>query len=617
MSGSRLHRRQVLIGLSASLGVLSLRGFAVEAASKVHFTHGVASGDPLSDRVILWTRVIPGAGQHQQVNVKWQVAKDVDFGQIVSEGLAMASQETDYTLKVDADGLQPGQGYYYRFMSAEVTSDVGRTRTLPVGKVDQYRVGVASCSNYPQGYFNAYQHMAATDLDLVLHLGDYIYEYAEGIYASPVALKELGRHVQPDHEILSLEDYRMRYGLYRTDPDLQAVHARHPFVCVWDDHELANNTWQSGAQNHSDDEGSFTQRMQQARRAYHEWLPIRTTEMGDQAPIYRHFEIGELADLLMLDTRLHGRDRGLVYEKDMKMAQIHYDVTDSNNPIEVNELPSGAANQLATIEHYDLPYDMRGAKAVAMRDYQLVKGLTAETLPEDWAYLPDTEAFRARLLDPTRTMLGLDQEQWLAAQLQKSKARGVPWQILGQQVLVGKVGMPTFNEEQWPRGNMPDRLTSFLKRLQDLAGEQLPFNLDAWDGYPAARQRLFADLQAHAMNPVMLAGDTHNAWMFDLKDELGHAVGVEFGTPGITSPGLESYLPLPTAAVAEALRAASPEIVDLDTSRRGWTELTLTPQAVSGQWHFVDNILRRSFAVQSTTEQVCRVDTRAFANRDS
>jgi len=616
MSGSPLHRRQVLIGLSASLGVLSLRGFAVQAASKAHFTHGVASGDPLSDRVILWTRVIPGAGLHQQVSVKWQVAMDVDFSRIVAEGIASASQESDYTVKVDADGLQPGQGYFYRFMSNEVSSVVGQTRTLPVGKVERYRIGVASCSNYPQGYFNAYKHMAATDLDLVLHLGDYIYEYAEGIYASPVALKKLGRHVQPDYEILSLEDYRMRYGLYRTDPDLQAVHARHPFVCVWDDHELANNTWQSGAENHSDDEGSFTLRMQQARRAYHEWLPIRTTDLGHQAPIFRPFEIGDLADLMMLDTRLHGRDRGLVYTQDMQHLQIYYDISNPNNPVEVSEALIGTVNLPANIEQFNLPFEVRAEAVVAMRDYQLVKGLTAETLPEDWSYLPDTEAFRSLLLDSARTMLGRDQEQWLAARLRKSKARGVPWQILGQQVLVGKVGMPSFSAEQWPTGDMPARLKGFLRRLQNLAGEQLPLNLDAWDGYPAARERLFADLRAHAVNPVMLAGDTHNAWMFDLKDDAGRAVGVEFGTPGITSPGLESYLPLPSATVAEALRAASPEIVDLDTSRRGWTALTLTPESVSGQWHFVDNILGRSFAVQSSAEQVCRVDARAFVSRD-
>jgi alkaline phosphatase D len=617
MSGSRLHRRQVLIGLSASLGVLSLRGFSVQAASKVHFTHGVASGDPLSDRVILWTRVIPGAGLHQPVNVKWQVAEDVGFNQIVAEGSASATLESDYTVKVDAAGLRPGHGYFYRFTSDEVSSAVGQTRTLPVGSVEQYRIGVASCSNYPQGYFNAYQHMAASDLDLVLHLGDYIYEYAEGIYANPVALTELGRHVQPDHEILSLEDYRMRYGLYRTDPDLQAVHARHPFVCVWDDHELANNTWQNGAQNHSDDEGSFTLRMQQARRAYHEWLPIRTAEAGDQAPIYRQFSIGNLADLIMLDTRLHGRDRGLEYSQDVQQLKIYFDITNPDNPVEVQELSADVINQSATIEQFDLPFDIRDGTTVAMRDYQLVRSLAAEALPEGWSYLPDTEAFRSLLLDPARTMLGHDQEQWLTTKLQESKARGAPWQILGQQVLVGKVGMPSFSDDQWPTSNMPARLKAFLKRLQTMAGKQLPFNLDAWDGYPAARQRLFADLEAHAANPVMLAGDTHNAWMFDLKDDSGRAVGVEFGTPGITSPGLESYLPLPTATVAEALRAVSPEIVDLDTSSRGWTELTLTPQAVSGQWHFVDNILGKTFTVQSSTQQVCQVDSRAFVSREN
>ena len=164
------------------------------------------------------------------------MAKDREFKQIVSAGMTSTNSERDYTVKVDAPGLDPNSSYYYRFLADnQMASPIGITRTLPVGDIDQIRLGITSCSNYPQGYFNVYRHMAETDIDLVLHLGDYIYEYAEGVYSNKIATDKLGRKVEPTNEILSLEDYRMRYGLYRTDEDLQLVHARHPFICVWDD----------------------------------------------------------------------------------------------------------------------------------------------------------------------------------------------------------------------------------------------------------------------------------------------------------------------------------------------------------------------------------------------
>lgn len=331
MNDLTINRRLLLKGMSATLGALALRGFAVQAAAPLHFTHSVASGDPLADRVILWTRLLPGDGEHHTVTCDWQVASDATFKQIIASGTATTSAASDYTLKVDAAGLQPATAYYYRFVGEGVSSPVGRTQTLPVGPVEKFRMGVASCSNYPQGYFNAYRHMAETNLDVVVHLGDYIYEYADGVYASEAALNLLGRHVEPTTETISLEDYRMRYGLYRTDPDLQALHVRHPFICVWDDHELANDTWQSGAENHNEDEGDFQIRMTQARKAYHEWMPIRVSPAGYQAPIYRNFQIGNLADLTMLDTRLHGRVKGLDYGHDLAMRSAFYRIDAAGN----------------------------------------------------------------------------------------------------------------------------------------------------------------------------------------------------------------------------------------------------------------------------------------------
>ena len=606
-----IKRRSVIQGVGATLGVLALRGFSVQADEPAHFTHGVASGDPLADRVILWTRVIPGSGDHSTVEAIWQVANDANFTQVVSSGIATASKATDYTLKVDATGLPANGSFFYRFIVAGKNSPTGRTKTLPLGKVSEYKIGVASCSNYPQGYFNAYKHMAESDLDLVLHLGDYIYEYAEGRYASKVALEQLGRHVEPTREILKLEDYRMRYGLYRTDPDLMAVHQRHPFICVWDDHELTNNTWKDGAENHNEGEGDFHQRIRAARQAYHEWMPIRTTTNGDQSPIYRSFQIGDLADLHMLDTRLHGRDRGLEYAKDLTYQMITFDIRDQNAPKIVSSaqaalLEDGQSQQLL------LPFDLSSGNPVAITDYAKIADLDPKALPKGWAYLPDAAAFRREKLDnPQRTILGFDQEDWLADELKAGQVRGSKWQIIGQQVLMGRTGIPNLTLDLEGK---PKEYVDFVRRLQSLEKLGLPFNLDAWDGYPASRQRVFEQLISHASNPIVLAGDTHNAWAFNLADDNGRAVGVEIGTPGISSPGMESNSATTPEKLAAAFKHASTELVDLDTVHRGWAEVTLTPSQMTNQWHFVDTILQRDFNVTSSQVHVCQAGQRKFRN---
>jgi alkaline phosphatase D len=547
MSNS-LKRRTVLKGMSATVGALALRGFEISAAESAYFTHNVASGDPLSDRVILWTRVVPARTSRTEISCEWQVARAPDFKTLVQIGQAKASLATDYTIKVDVENLEDDTQYFYRFMCDGISSPVGTTKTLPKGDVCSYRIGVASCSNYPQGYFHAYRHMAETDLDLVIHLGDYIYEYAEGRYADPVALEKLGRHVQPSHEILSLEDYRMRYGLYRTDRDLQKIHQRHPFICVWDDHELTNNTWQQGAQNHNEGEGDFGQRMMNARRAYHEWMPIRTLDHNQQAPIYRQFSIGTVADLLMLDTRLHGRQRGYTYQQ-----------------------------------------DLTGTSAV------------------------EIEAFKKKLNEQSRTLLGQDQEDWLNHALAASKQRGATWQILGQQVLMGKVVTPQLSATDFIEAELSDRRRQYLDRVALLSKQKLPFNLDAWDGYPACRDRVLASLKTSANNPLVLSGDTHNAWAFNLTDENQQHIGVEIGTPGITSPGLESFLPANSGSLKRALLKSSPELFDLDTEHRGWTELTLTSEQVTSRWHFVDSILSDHYKVTSTDPLLCKKGDRAFS----
>jgi len=613
MGNSGLSRRQLLQGFGASLGALALRGFEVYADEPFYFTHGVASGDPLADRVILWTRLIPGSGEHADIDCRWQVAKDSKFTQIISAGSTSTNAARDYTVKVDATGLVPDSHYFYRFLSGSgaVSSPIGRTRTLPSGSIEKFRLGVCSCSNYPQGYFNVYRHMANTDLDLVLHLGDYIYEYAEGVYDNPVATDKLGRKVEPSNEILALEDYRMRYGLYRTDKDLQAVHARHPFICVWDDHELANDCWKAGAENHNEGEGDFAVRAQNARQAYHEWMPIRTSSAGDQAPIYRSFKIGNLADLMMLDTRVHGRDRPLDYGVDLPMRSAAYRISGDNATLISEEL--AALESADQIQRVDLPFYFSSGKPVAITDYQRIKDLSRETLPSGWYYLPDTETFKNQILiDPDRHLLGADQEQWLTAELAASKQRSATWQILGQQVLVGKLGLPTLTDEELRLDQTKPEYRPILRMMQTLAKDSLPFNLDAWDGYWACRDRLFDSLLNHAANPVILAGDTHNAWAFNLANDQGQPVGVEIGTPGVSSPGLETYLATDPEVLAQAMKNTSAELYAVDTAQRGWSELVLTAEEATSQWHFVSTVLDLEFTVSSADKLVCKVGDKRF-----
>ena len=265
------------------------------------FRHGVASGDPLADRVILWTRVTAsGSGS---IGVRYEIARDPGFGEILGSGQTSAVAARDYTVKVDAAGLEPGTSYYYRFIALGQTSPVGRTRTAPATGVSRLRVGVASCSSYAHGYFNAYQRLAErADLDVVLHLGDYIYEYGDGEYGS-------ARPYEPAGEILTLEDYRTRHAYYKMDPDLQSVHRQHPFIVIWDDHETADNSWRDGANNHTEGlEGVWAQRKAWAIQAYYEWMPIRQTDPLNPERIYRNFQYGDLAEFVMMDTRLIGRD---------------------------------------------------------------------------------------------------------------------------------------------------------------------------------------------------------------------------------------------------------------------------------------------------------------------
>lgn len=281
------------------------------------FVHGIASGDPLHDRVILWTRITnDGSISATSIPVGYVIAADPELKNIVASGRALATSESDFTVKVDPKLPQPNTTYYYAFEALGYTSPIGRTRTipnadLPASEVDRVRLAVVSCSNYGYGYFNGYADIAKqADISAVLHLGDYIYEYPEGFYRDQSLIEE--RPIDPKNEIISLEDYRRRYACYRTDIDLQECHRQHPFIAVWDDHEIADNSWKGGARFHTDSKGSYIERKMSAVRAYHEWMPIRddsSNELDSQLRIYRRFEFGKLFDLNMLDTRIFGREK--------------------------------------------------------------------------------------------------------------------------------------------------------------------------------------------------------------------------------------------------------------------------------------------------------------------
>ncbi|WP_022959547.1 alkaline phosphatase D family protein [Spongiibacter tropicus] len=286
-------------------------------SSGISFEHGVASGDPLDDRVILWTRATPPAGS-SALTVLCEIAEDEDFETLVLSETLTTTAESDYTIKFDAASLLADRRYWYRFRGADSKSPVGRARTLPMrGQyADRLRFAVCSCSSYPHGYFSVYRIIAnRSDLDFVLHLGDYIYEYAQDGYGD-----NPNRLLDPPHEIVALDDYRRRYALYRRDTDLQAVHAMHSFVTIWDDHESTNDSYRDGAENHNEGEGDWFERKAAAIKAYFEWLPIRPPT-ATQDSIYRAFHFGDLADFTMLDTRLEGREQQLSNPVDPARAE--------------------------------------------------------------------------------------------------------------------------------------------------------------------------------------------------------------------------------------------------------------------------------------------------------
>ncbi len=516
-----------LAGASAALAATPL----VARSFGTGFTHNVASGEPAANSVLLWTRYVAD----QETRLTWEVSASEDFASPLASGEATASPARDWCAKATAGGLEAGRWYFYRFVAPDGTaSPVGRTRTLPQGAIDSFKLAVFSCSNYGFGWFNAYAHAAeVADCDLAVHLGDYIYEYGADTYPS-AEQKAAGRVLAPESEIITLADYRLRYATYRADRDLQRIHQVLPMICIMDDHESANDSWHGGAENHDPaTEGEWNVRKAIAMQVNREWLPVSDDP-------YAAYEIGDLATLFRLETRLLARDEQL------DLGKVLAGQTD----------PEGAMQAL-----------------VKFRD-------------GDYA-------------DPARTMLGEAQESWLAAGMAASKARGTIWQVLVQQVLIGNLRTPVSLVDQLGDG-LPDYIRQRLMAAALASQVGLPANMDAWDGYPAARARLFKSALDADANLLVLAGDTHNGWAFELGHE-GARAGVEFGVQSVSSPGFENYLSfVPPANLASALVNTNEGLKWADTAQRGYMVVELTPTRATTEYRFLEGIRQRSTALAGT-----------------
>ena len=568
------NRRKFIVNTTATAAAAALGGSLAACSNgdstppgpPPSFSYGVASGDPLSDRVILWVYAKYPDG-NANVPLTWQVASDRAFNNIVTTGKLETSEASGFTAKVDATGLAAGTDYFYRFLgNANAVSTVGTTRTLPTSAATSIQFAVFSCTLFPEGYFNAYDAASKSDAQFAIHLGDYIYEYGAGTtqFGNTDAV-QLGRVAVPANDIVTLADYRARYALYRSDANLQALHAKMPWITVWDDHEFANNGYVGGAENHNPaTQGDWTTRKNIAARVYHEWLPIRAPDPANLLKIYRSFDFGNLFSLHMVDTRIEGRDR-----------------------------------------QYDNFGDADGGIA------RYVAGLT----PNAVGVPPDA----------SRHMMSVEQQSWLTGRM---AASNTTWQIMGNQDIMARMWLP-LSVAQFFSGATANpaagaaAIQTYLtaKATRAAAGAaaltpaqadllnpsknpRFPYNLDSWDGYPIQRETILQTVKAQGKKLVVLSGDSHNGWFTHLTTLAGEKVGVEFAGSSVTSPGFESaglgalassldgsaLVPqLGNAAIGNGLGLID-DLNYCDTIRRGYLLMTVTAASVKGEYVYVSTV---------------------------
>lgn len=519
------------------------------------FLHGVASGDPLQDRVILWTRATPRSPDATAVSVEWEMAEDADFRRGVRRGVATTNGARDFTVKVDVTGLRPNTEYRYRFRCGDQVSATGLARTLPAGRVSEMVLAVASCALYSTGFFHAYRDIAELErVDLVLHLGDYIYEYGGGPDQLGMSIgQKIGRAPTPAHEARTLADYRERHACYKLDADLQAAHARAPWICVWDDHETANDSWSGGAQNHQADEGVWSDRRDAAVRAFYEWIPIREPEPGKSLlAINRTFELGDLATLIMVENRFLGRDR-----------QINL-----RNPEDVtwNAVDLSIPDQPVVITDPELKREILTAFS------------QGQPVPAPYAARVDPDSILRSISRPERSVYGAAQEVWLRERLEDSVRAGKPWQVIGNQVVMahttGADIVGFMGKERWTQAfeQATPILRPWLQQLETLP-TTVPFEFDGWDAYPAARARMDRMFAETASSPLVLSGDSHAFWVSELRDAGDRRVAAELGVTAISSSSLGNMLG--DVELGPAFSQACPEVHFCQHLTKGYGLVTL------------------------------------------
>lgn len=538
-------------------------------ASLFPFYHGVASGDPTSNSIIIWTRVTPY--NDEEVTVSWKMATDPQLQHVVQQGNFQTGDFRDYTVKVDVTGLNPGTTYYYSFTALGKQSITGRTRTVPTTSVSQLRFAVASCSNYQNGFFNVYDRLAErNDIDAVIHLGDYIYEYEEGGFGYSSAV---GRGHEPTNEIITLDDYRVRHSFYKLDPSLRRAHQQHPFILIWDDHEFANDAYVNGAENHQPaTEGDWNTRKNNAWKAYFEWMPIRDNVQNPNQ-IYRRIQYGNLMDLILLDTRIEGRDK----QDDSFLFKIQN--------TDLSRFSQDEANKFLLKSFLEGSFKMKEGKgAISQEEFDaLYAKLLVYMEASDWdaqkleknVSQKEWNELRAEVYSKlqrvnlqenkgNKTLLGETQFNWFTQQLSNSKAK---WKVVGNQVLM----MPV-----------------------------IPLELkDTWNGYQEERERLYTYIKDKKINNiVVITGDIHMTFVADLPKSLltyntlfkTGSMGVEFVAPSITSSNLDEFAGFTSSFLNWLVAAFNPHIKKADLSNHGYFILDVKNDRVQADWNYVNTI---------------------------
>ena len=512
-----MERRSFLKLISLSTFFIGLNLLS-SGKRQVKFNHGIASGDPTNSNVILWTRLT--VGNNKKILATYEVSNTKEFKNIIASGQSYTDRNKDFTVKVDVSIPRNfrGKQVYYRFKAEGVSSQIGATSTLPENTSD-FKIAIFSCSNYPAGYFNAYNAASKDNsINMGIHVGDYLYEYKQGEYATENAV-QLNRQPIPNKEITTLDDYRLRHAQYKSDIDLQALHSSIPMACAWDDHEIANDAWRSGAENHQINEGSFAIRKRNALKAYFEWMPVR--EPKDQSKNWKKYKVGNLVDIKLLETRLSSRSKQL----------------------EINEYITNEGTFLK-------------------------------------------EDFYKTLKNKNRKLLGNEQLTFIERNVESNQA----WNVYAQQVLLASLKLPPI-----PSGVI-DMLPGYQQYYKTVIKHDLPYNLDAWDGYPAEREKFLKLVNAASKKNIFIAGDTHNCWANNimLDDKF---VGAELATPSVTSPGAsENFNGMVSSKDLEnAMTLKNKNLKWTNLADRGYLTINFKPENATAEFIGVDTISSRNY----------------------